>query len=202
MDVEDKFLDKSMAKSCQNCGETFYRDKRCTYAHWGRVRFCSRRCVGATKTARAEVERGSKAEVFERHIDKTGDCWLWTAARDKDGYGIFSYAGKTARAARVALELDGRPVPNGAFACHHCDNPRCVKPAHLFVGSPADNVVDMIAKGRNYTGSRHHFSKLDETAVRAIRASGASAQEVAAKYGVTPSSVSLIRRGVTWKSVA
>lgn len=144
----DTHKDYSCSKECAQCGEPFFRDKRNTWAYWERARFCSRECFGAYDAARKIAARPSRKEAFEKWFHKGTGCWNWRGATDRDGYGIFSYARKTARAARVALELDGRD-PGGNFACHHCDNPSCVRPAHLFVGSNTDNMRDMVAKGRN-----------------------------------------------------
>lgn len=143
------FLDTTQSKSCAHCGMTFYRDKRNTWAHWNRAKYCGRVCAGAAIAAAKLEKRPPLAEAFAKWFTPSGGCWEWQGAIDRDGYGIFSYAGKTARAARMALSLSGRPLASGEFACHHCDNPRCVRPDHLFVGTNTDNMRDMVAKGRN-----------------------------------------------------
>lgn len=81
------------------------------------------------------------------------DCWLWTGSRNRsrDGspsYGRIFFDGKTRKAHRVAYELAHGPIPYGLFACHKCDNPRCVNPAHIFLGTAFDNVEDRRSKGR------------------------------------------------------
>lgn len=137
------------SKHCVRCGEEFFRDTRNTWAYWERAKYCSRACAGADIAAKKIAGRPPINAAFEQWFVRNGDCWNWRGAVDKDGYGIFTYAGKTYRAARFAIEFDGRELGPGQFACHHCDNPQCVRPDHLFVGTNADNMQDMVRKGRN-----------------------------------------------------
>ncbi len=87
---------------------------------------------------------------FWSKVDVRGleECWPWQASVIARGYGTFNFNGRVTTAQRVAWELTYGPIKEGMFICHHCDNPGCCNPAHLFEGTPSDNVQDAIAKGR------------------------------------------------------
>lgn len=88
---------------------------------------------------------------FWLHVDKSGDCWLWTGATDHNGYGKVDYRTplrRTLGAHRISWMLRYGDIPNGLKVLHKCDNPKCVNPDHLFLGTHQDNMDDMVAKGR------------------------------------------------------
>jgi len=86
-------------------------------------------------------------------INEDTDCWEWTHALNNIGYGMFRWATNKMRTAhRVSYELHKGPIPNGLFVCHTCDNPKCVNPEHLWVGTRKDNFDDMVSKGRFVQG--------------------------------------------------
>lgn len=111
-----------------------------------------------------ELQRADGCERFWSKVDKSGDCWIWKAGRGGHGYGIFKVAAyRSAYAHRVAWELTNGPIPptegyHGTCVLHRCDNPACVNPSHLFLGTAADNAADREAKGRlPHTPRTHCF---------------------------------------------
>src|SRR5262245_32547225 len=88
----------------------------------------------------------SLVEVVEGPLPSP--CWLWAGSTNNCGYGYVTYGGGLEGVHRISWELQHGPIPNGLWICHRCDRPGCLRPSHLFIGTPADNVADMVAKGR------------------------------------------------------
>jgi hypothetical protein len=188
-------------KICLNCACGFSKDPRYSRRYWERQKFCSQACAGLYHAKQAPISRPPIAEAFFTKVEKTATCWLWKGLTDADGYGAFPYAKRLYRAHRLSLELAGAVVPKGAFVCHHCDNPQCVNPAHLYVGTPQSNVADKVARGRVPRGEQRWWSKLTEQDVRAIRSASGTHASIAEAYGVARSNVSLIKAGRIWGHV-
>lgn len=148
-------------------------------------------------------------ERFWEKVDKSGGpdgCWPWTSATAL-GYGVFWLNGGNVKAHRLAWELTIGPIPpgegyHGTCVCHKCDNPICVNPAHMFLGSVADNAADCSRKFRKNPGEKNRNAKLTDAFVleaRKAHASGASIRGLARKYGVDKSTMSDAIFGRHWR---
>jgi hypothetical protein len=145
---------------------------------------------------------------YEAKVDRSGGpdaCHPWVAYRDdKAGYGIFCFHGRMAKAHRVAWELMHGPIPDGMYVCHACDNPPCVNPRHLFLGTPTDNARDRAAKGRSAIGElagRHKLTNEAVDAMRAMRVAGTPVKDIAQAFGVHPAHASRVTRGLSWTHI-
>lgn len=129
-----------------------------------------------------------------------GDCWLWTASTSTSGYGHIGVAGRLRQAHRFSWELHRGVIPAKMYILHRCDTPACVNPAHLFMGTHAENMADRNRKGRaaHNRGEQHGCAKLTEAQVLAIRDSTQTQKTLAAKYGVSISTISLILKRDVW----
>lgn len=97
---------------------------------------------------------GDRVQRFWVKAEKSAGCWNWMALRNPSGYGVVNFKNKTRLAHRVAWELTHGEIPVGMYACHTCDNPSCINPDHLFLGTQADNMRDMMEKGRSTLGRK------------------------------------------------
>lgn len=151
--------------------------------------------------------RRSAAERFWAKVEKTSGCWLWKASSSTQGYGYFTFSGRTVYAHRWIFAETYGHLLEGLFVCHHCDNPKCVRPEHLFLGTPKTNMDDKHNKGRAIymRGAQHPLSKLNESIVWEIRFGNSyeeqTDQQVAQTLGVARSVVTNIRNGARWKHV-
>ena len=147
----------------------------------------------------ANMKRSLQERFFSKVRHADNGCHEWTGCLMPNGYGQFHKDGKTAYAHRVAFELAyGQPED---YVLHTCDNRKCVNPEHLFAGSYYDNMDDMVAKQRQAHGERNWHHKLTAEQVKQIRSEVGLNKEIAARYGVSASLISLIRSGRIWKLV-
>ncbi len=159
----------------------------------------------------------SDLERFWSKITKTPICWLWISAKTAAGYGVITIGRRVLLAHRISWELHNGPIPNGMNVLHNCpgkDNPSCVNPEHLWLGTQRDNAADMVAKGqagcvqhpeRVLRGSKHGNAKLLESQVvelRELYASGSHRQgALASRFGISKSSVQKIISREHWAQI-
>lgn len=143
----------------------------------------------------------SKAERIEARVERIPEsgCWIWLGTISKrTGYGQLSIRCKTTSAHRVAYEAFVGEIPAGMQVCHRCDVRCCVSPAHLFLGTSADNLADMSRKGRSCRGAKNPRAKLTAGDVALIRMSLLSQRALATMFRVGQSQIQRIRSGQGW----
>ena len=159
------------------------------------------------------LSRDEQIERIWSLIEKTETCWIWHGLRDHAGYGRVVLDGKRWRVHRLLFSWKiGHD--STLFILHHCDNPPCCNPAHLYEGTPADNSHDMVVRGRSLVGDRNHskwiaktkgeqcpWSKLKNQQVieiRTLRSTALSCEAIARKFNVWPGTIRQIISGRTW----
>ena len=144
---------------------------------------------------------------FWERVDMTGECWNWTGFKDRRGYGMLRFNGGKQLAHRLAFLFTFGTIPDGMFVLHKCDNPSCVNPKHLWLGTQQDNIEDAVRKGRISKASRNcgelcANSKLREEDIMMIRARyflGEKQVDLAMEYEVDRSTISYAVTGRNWK---
>jgi hypothetical protein len=200
MHPHDSTLPGRIECICQHCGKSFVTFRSNVLR--GNGRFCSFDCGVAHREIPLE-------DRFWREVQKSDHCWTWTGWLTPMGYGKISAKtnGKwrPILAHRLSYELAYGTIPDNLFVCHHCDNPTCVRPDHLFLGTNKDNIQDMVAKGRQQRGAKVTASKMTEAQVTEIRqryaAEGITKTALAREYGIGKPAIGDILNRVTWKHI-
>lgn len=162
----------------------------------------------------------SAAQRFWMKVEQVSpeECWPWNGSKNKKGYGEFFLDGKVQKSHRVAWRHQYGPVPAGLFVLHHCDNPSCVNPKHLFLGTASDNMQDALRKGRLrplITSGQSHFksghsprgedaggaklTELQAVELLNLRKAGVGTLELSRRFGINRSTVQRIINGEYWK---
>jgi hypothetical protein len=162
------------------------------------------------QSGRRALKRDGNPEFesqFWSHVDKSGDCWIWTGSKHDQGYGQINIDKKMTFTHRISYEISNNvKLDRNTKVLHSCDNPPCVNPAHLFLGTQADNVRDAVAKGRMKTsrGCDHKLSKLsyeDIVMIRKLHFEGMSGADLGRMYHVGKSTVHRIIKKYTYKGI-
>ena len=191
-----------MKCSVDNCNNKYYAKGYCE-KHYQRVKKYGNPDAGIKNHASPEVR-------FFRFVDKKSDneCWHWTGHK-LGNYGSFSIGAKSlgsVLAHRFSWSMhNNKEIPSGMVIMHSCDNPLCVNPNHLSVGTYMENTHDMLRKGRHtyiaHVGEKNGKSVLNERIVREIRASNKNHAELGRFYGISSSCVRGVRTGRTWSHI-
>lgn len=191
---------------CKGCENPVLALGLCS-KHWRRNRLYGSPFAVANQSG---LLRGLPAqERFRRQYKKGEECWEWTGGTDRQFYGRFSaelHGVMHTKAHRYSWALQhGVPIPDGMVVCHSCDNPRCVNPAHLWLGTQDDNMRDKISKGRHVLnharGEARPEAKLTESEVRVILLDARPYAVIAADYGVHTQTISSIKNRKSWAHV-
>jgi hypothetical protein len=183
-------------KACTICGSVVKSTKTIT---------CSKRCSNLYKWKKVF---GNYHEYLKNKILKysikclISGCWNWRKATTSRGYGTFTYRSKKERANRVSYLVFKGFIPEGIFVCHTCDNPSCVNPDHLYLGTHQQNVDDKLKRNRQPRGEKINLAKLKEKDIIKIRSSyenkEKTQQSLADEYNVSQTAISRIIHKKTW----
>lgn len=153
--------------------------------------------------------RGTKKErlLAKIRISPRG-CWEWTASFDSGGYGVIKVGGENKKAHRVSYEIFNGSIPEKMCVCHKCDNPKCINPDHLFIGTQQANIADRQNKCRSNGGSlqgeKNKSAKLTNMQVAEIKraiADGCPQKDLAIKYSVSATTIWAIKHGLKWSCI-
>ena len=192
---------------CAWCGNTFEGDRSSR-------KYCALECTRAAMSRLFSSNNPAQRPINDRFFEKVNkagedECWIWTGAINRNGYGSILHQGSIKTASRVAYELQVGPIADGLHVLHHCDTPLCMNPRHLYLGDNKQNTKDRVERKRTggigkdgaSAGERNIKAKLTIDAVKAIRSSCESSNNLGSVYGVDPNTIRSVRRKITWRHV-
>lgn len=189
---------KVFQRVCEQCRKDFLASHHEIVR--GFAKYCSQQCYFASK-------RQALEGFFWARVKRTQACWTWTGRCDAEGYGLLkthSFGKVAQRAHRISWILHFGLITDGMGILHRCDNPPCVRPDHLFMGSALDNALDAAAKGRTARGEKNHNAKLTAEQVKEMRrlaAGGVCFSELGRTFGVSGVMAARIVRRENWKHI-
>lgn len=185
---------------CKKCGIDFMARK--SSVKIGNGLYCSTSCARSGSPSR---KRRNQTERFFDLVKKTSDCWIWIGHCTQPGYGQFKdmRIKRSIPAHRFSYEIHNGPILNGRWVLHKCDNPPCVNPTHLFLGTAKDNTQDAAKKGRMTRGEEHFSTTLKNIDIIYIRRAypHQSAFSLASKFDVSRRTIYNIINKYTWKHI-
>lgn len=179
---------------------------------FGRYVYLSNSCINV---GNGDNSNNSNVNNYNRNQQNSvnNNCWYWIGARNDSGYGVIGRGSRKqgiSKAHRIAYELFYfTKLEKDKCVCHTCDNPACVNPRHLFIGTQADNVADMIAKGRNVLppirrGNKSNLARLNDKKIMQIRKlanGGSSSRKIAKQFEVSKTTILQIVKRKSWRHV-
>jgi hypothetical protein len=200
---------KLLKRRCDKCGK---------YYEGQGEKYCSYTCAGLPHLENRKMPKETKIQTIERFMEnvnqKENSCWEWTAGL-RNGYGNFSYKGKDKYAHRISYMLFKNEAPDNKYVCHHCDNPKCVNPDHLFLGTQKDNMRDSNIKKRDKWSAEtrrkvmpdgtYHNQKFKPDEIRYIRSEyqkdGVTLKKLANEFNTDKKAISRIVNYKTYKYI-
>lgn len=186
---------------CEQCDKPFETPVRRMRV----ARFCGKECFykhgSGVKARSIDEKRELFSTMHKPWQNGLWRCWQWNGTTDDNGYGIFTRTNGSRLAHRASWFFEHGELREEDFVLHECDNPSCVNPAHLFLGTQSDNIADMVSKCRHQVGEQRPAAKLKESGVREIRAMDGPHQKIADLFGVTRTVVTNIKNRKAWKHV-
>ncbi len=192
-----------ITRICEVCKSSFRFHACPDNIQRGRGRFCSTEC-------RRKSQPIPLIKRFQRYIGMPTEsgCIIWTGHKNNHGYGSIgseSQKGRMLLAHRVSYEIAHGPISDSIMVLHSCDNPSCVNPDHLFLGTQADNIADMVSKGRGPNGTKAWNSKLTDNDILEIRnryaSGGVTQRTLSDEFGISQSRICWIIKRKSWKHI-
>ena len=183
---------------CIVCGNNFYKYRKV-------LKFCTRQCASQLRKTKVneEYKQKMRQRISEKsEIDEKTQCWNWKKYKNKDGRGYCHFNNKTIMASRASYLSFIGEISENLEVCHKCDNPSCVNPEHLFIGTHKDNIEDRDLKGRGARGEKlGKLKEQDILEIRNFREKGFSQQKIADIFKVRQTTISRILLGKTWNHI-